>query len=462
MQTMNLRTFLRPLTLAMLLLTVASCGGSGRDGDGDCGVEAEKRFVLDVVDDWYLFQDDLPSSINPDAYDTADELLDALTANARAQGKDRFFSFLTTRQQEEAFFGEGETVAFGFVTKLREDDDGDFHLFVAKVEPGSPAAAAGFARGDEILAIGSSPQNMTSISSLQGDADDVQFQISQLFGAFQVGVTRSFSVQPLTGPTVTRTITKAVITLDPVPGTRIINRTGMTPIGYIAFDTFISPAESQLRDAFETFKAQNVRDVIVDLRYNGGGLVSVGELLADLLADDQDGEVMYRLLLNDKHQDEDETVRFNSQDESISALRIAFITTGSTASASELVINALEPYAEVALIGDPTFGKPVGQGGFEMPGCDTVLRLIAFETVNADDEGRYFDGLPTDDFSGDFCPAEDDLFAPRGDESEESTATALTWINSGACPSAKALARPMLTPRLAKPQLAQEQLPGLF
>jgi carboxyl-terminal processing protease len=459
-----LRTLFRPATLAMLALVLASCGGSG--GGGDCGVEAEKRFVLDVVDEWYLFQEDLPSSIDPDDYATADDLLDALTAEARAEGKDRFFSFLTSAQEEDAFFGEGETIAFGFITQLLPGDDSQhFRLFVAKVEPGSPADTAGFDRGDEILAIGPDPQHLTPIDSISGSEAEVRNEISFLFGPFQTGVTRSFEVAPIEGGAdVIRTMTKQVITLDPVPTTGIFTRQGTTPIGYVALDTFISPAEDQLRGAFASFKAENVRDIVVDLRYNGGGLIVVGELLANLLAADLVGETMYRILFNANHPEENEDVPFAAEPQAIVGLRIAFITTEGSASASELVINSLEPYAEVAIVGSPTFGKPVGQAGFRMDDCDTVLRLVAFETVNADNEGGYFNGLPTSQFSGDFCPAEDDLLAERGDPDEDSTATALFWVNNGVCPSsAKALTAPkILVPRLAKPRLAQEQLPGLF
>ncbi len=451
------------LAIAAMALLGTGCGGGG---GSSCGVEAQKRFVLSTVEDWYLFQDLLPSSVNLDAYATADDLLDALTANARAQGKDRFFSFLTTSQAEQQFFGEGQAVAFGLGTELRAGSDSQhWRLFITKVEPQSPAAVAGFDRGDEILAIGTSPQNLTSIDSLSGTQDQVSALVSQLFGPSQVGVQRSFRVQPRTAPsgqTVVRTATKALITLDPVPIIQIVPRSGTSPIGYVAMESFISPAEQQLRDAFATFQTNNVRDVIVDLRYNGGGLVSVAQTLASLMAQNHVGDPMFTFEFNSKHQDQNETEDFTSQAQGISADHIAFITTDATASASELTINSLEPYTDVAIVGGQTFGKPVGQGGFDMPDCDVVLRLIAFQTVNANGEGGYFTGLPDSQFSGDFCAANDDLTQERGDPAEDSTGTAISWLNNGACPSTgKSLAK-ALFPRTERPTLVEDNQPGLF
>jgi C-terminal processing protease CtpA/Prc len=439
------------ISAVVLLLALAGCGSSHR---ADCSVNAEKQFVLDLTPEWYLFLDLLPASINPDDYSSADDLLDALTAEARAQGKDRYFSFLTSAAGEDSFFGEGQVIGFGLRTLQRSEQ-----LFIAAVNAGSPAEASEFVRGDEILAIGTTPQNQQPVSELNAQPGGV----SAAFGPSEAGVTRSFRVRTPGGQIVDRTISKQLITLDPVPLTSTLPRSGLAPVGYIAFDTFIAPAESQLRDAFAAFKAQDVRDLIVDLRYNGGGLVDVAELLANLLAADRAGEVLFTTELNALHADENETVLFATQPQSVAALRIAFITTGASASASELVINSLEPYAQVAIIGSRTYGKPVGQFGFRLAGCDTALRLVAFRDVNRDGEGDFYDGLPDEQFDGAFCGADDDLGAARDDLAEDSTATALAWINQGVCPAAgKSLQPATYYPAPRRPSAAQTQLPGFF
>jgi hypothetical protein len=119
-------------------------------------------------------------------------------------------------------------------------------------------------------------------------------------------------------------------------------------------------------------------------------------------------------------------------------LRIAFITTGGTASASELVINSLAPHIEVVIIGEDTLGKAVGQYAFdqsqvpEWASCDTRLRLIAFQIVNGEGNGGYYNGLVS---SGGFtfCPAKDDLTRNFGDPEESSLNAALGWLNNGFC-----------------------------
>jgi C-terminal processing protease CtpA/Prc len=451
----KLRLWLSVLAIASTSLLGSGCGGGG--GGGECSQEAQKQFVLDTAEDWYLFQP-IPN-VNPDDYATADDLLDAITAQARAQGKDRFFSFLTTTAADDQFFGEGQSVAFGVGTELRDD-----RLFITRVENGdsaygiapAPASLAGFHRGDEVLAIGPDPDHLVSVQTLAA-----QGLVSAAFGPPTVGLQRSFRVQPFDGgdPEI-RTMQKALITLDPVP--IVIPQDGGDPIGYVALESFITPADRQLRDAFAAFQAQGIHDVIVDLRYNGGGLIDVAQVLASLLAEGHAGDPMFTFQFNAKHSDQNQTVDFGSESDAIAANRIAFIATDATASASELTINSLEPYADVAIIGGQTFGKPVGQSGFEMQPCGILLRLIAFQTVNANGEGGYFNGLPDAQFSGAFCAADDDLLHDRGDPAEDSTGTALSWIMNGTCPaSAKAFTKPLF-PRSERPTLLQDNQPGSF
>ena len=98
----------RTLAASALLVVIAGCGGGG-GGGGDssdgvptaCAEPARKQFVLNATRDWYLFDDLLPASVNPANFATAEALLDHLTATARAQGKDRYFSYLTTRAAEQ-------------------------------------------------------------------------------------------------------------------------------------------------------------------------------------------------------------------------------------------------------------------------------------------------------------------------------------------------------------------------
>ena len=115
----------------------AACGAAGRrrGGNDACDVTAQKEWVLATTRDWYYFDDLLPANVDLAQFPTAAELLDELTATARAQGKDRFFSFLTTRDEDSALLGEGEFIGFG----LRTRTDPGPRVFVSRglrAEPG--------------------------------------------------------------------------------------------------------------------------------------------------------------------------------------------------------------------------------------------------------------------------------------------------------------------------------------
>jgi carboxyl-terminal processing protease len=418
----------RPWTstlLAALGTLLASCGGGGdggSSGTGSCGETARKQWVLDVARDWYLYPETLPSSVDLSAYRTAEELLDALTATARAQNKDRFFSFLTTRSAENSLFDEGEFVGFGFSNRT---DDGN-RIFIIDVFAGSPAAETGLLRGDEVTAV----DGQSVASAIAGGTT-----FSELLGPTNSGVSRTLTILR-NGTTFDRTLTKRTVTLDPVPddnGVAILPRVGTTGVGYLRLRSYISTANAQLRDAFAQFRAQNVTDFIIDLRYNGGGLVSTAELIDDLLGGVLfANEVQFRMVHNTARSAQDSTVRFQSQPQSVSPVRIAFLTTGMTASASEINVNAMKPYVDVAIVGSDTLGKPVGQLAFDLQGCQDRLRLISFKIVNALDEGDYYTGLaPT--MPGSACAAEDTLDAPLGSVDDNLTREALDWLANGAC-----------------------------
>jgi hypothetical protein len=165
----------------------------------------------------------------------------------------------------------------------------------------------------------------------------------------------------------------------------------------------------------------------------------------------------------------------------MAAQKVAFIATGDTASASELVMNVLDAYPKladavtdrrVAIIGDRTYGKPVGQTIHTISACGLALFLVEIRLTNALGNGDYYDGLPdtAGHFTGPLCPAPDDLTHPLGDPAEGSVKEALTWITTGACSPAPAAAfragpaprGPDLHPLPAEPTLAQREMPGLF
>jgi hypothetical protein len=240
--------------------------------------------------------------------------------------------------------------------------------------------------------------------------------------------------------------------------------------------TFIDTADPALRSAFAQFRAAGITEVIVDLRYNGGGLVSIAELFGDLLGGGRStSDVFSYTTFRPEKSSNDSTRRFSPQPQSVNAMRIAFIGTAGTASASELVTNAFIPYlhANAALIGTNTYGKPVGQIAIDRSACDDRLRVIAFATQNAARQGNYFDGLAgTVEAS---CQAGDDLTHPLGDPQEASTRQALDFLAGRSCTRigtapvsaagrAQSLA-PMAPMELIvpdRPTTPQREVPGLF
>jgi C-terminal processing protease CtpA/Prc len=457
----------RALAALAASLALASCGSDGSTGGGLCTLDLANRFVYESTLDWYLYYPELLPDPLPDPADYSDpqDLLDALTAEARADGRDRHWSFVASYSALMAYYSSGGSVGFGFSLQFRGD-----RLFVAQVMPGSAAAAAGFHRGDEVLEISSGG---TTLWPSSGGS------LSDAIGPPEAGVTRSFSVARVEdGATVERTATKAAYTLDPVPSYRLLDRgEGVPPVGYVSLVTFILTADAQLREAFAAFAAAGVQDVIVDLRYNGGGEVSTAIVLASLLGGGLEGETLFSWYHNPAHlSDTPDPEPFAPETSSITVRRIAFVTTGASASASELVASALEPYVEVAIVGGRTYGKPVGQYGFVLSSCDLMLGLIAFGTRNAQGDGAYFDGLPDDQgaFSGPLCEASDDLAHEMGDPLEESTGAALAFVGTGACPAAPIgpaaglrssllrTSRGAVHPAAADPTPAQRDVAGLF
>lgn len=479
------------LVLAAALL-VSACGGKGIDTSptsglpgatsaADCSTASLDQAVLNTARQWYLFPETLPPSIDPASYTTVGAFVDALTAQARADGKDRFFSATTSIATETALL-QGTTAGFGF-TLLESASTGT--VSIAQVFAGSAAADAGFVRGDALLEVGSTPTTLVPVAQLLASPGG----LNDAIGPSSAGEARTLSWRSADGMVRTATLTKRSFDLDAVPtaGVRILTLPDGRRVGHLSLRSFVSDARSAgeaadlaaLRNAFSQFAAKNVRDLIIDLRYNGGGLVSIAELLMNLIAGDRAGQVAFETRYNPLQAARLEVATLALQPQTVPTLRVAFIATDKTASASELVINAVAPYARTAMIGSRSFGKPVGQLAFDVAACDFRLRLVAFRSVNRDGDGDYYLGLPYAGFTragGVACRATDDLSRQPGDSAEAMTAEALAWLGSpsGSC-SAGAIAAADETGTLAgtqtrtktaapfqAPSPLQDYLPGTY
>jgi C-terminal processing protease CtpA/Prc len=142
-----------------------------------------------------------------------------------------------------------------------------------------------------------------------------------------------------------------------------------------------------------------------------------------------EGRILATFQHNDKNTALNEDLRFKTAPpQTLNLARLFVITTRGSASASELLINSLRPHLPVVVIGDDTYGKPVGQYGFTF--CDKVLAPVAFKLVNSEGQGDFFDGIPPD------CRAADDIDHELGSAEEASLSEALNFVRTGSCRSA--------------------------
>ena len=477
-----MRTLQKSISTTAIAALLASCGGGSSGGgtigaspppsppptDATCSLRSRQDFALGALNANYLFPETLPANTDPTPFANVSDYLDFLTATARAQRRDRFFTFITSIAEENAFNTSGATAGFGI--RLMNDAT-TRRTFIIEAFEGAPALAAGIDRGAEIVAIGTSAnalRNVSDIIAAEGAAG-----VSAALGPSTAGLSRILRITDAQG-TRDLSVTKANFSLSPVSsryGSRIIEDSGRR-IGYLNLRTFISSADPQLRAAFDSFRAAGISQFIIDFRYNGGGLVSTAELMGDLLGGNRSrSDVFSNTIFRPERSANNETKRFNPQSQSVSPVKIAFITTGASASASELIINSFAPYlrADLALIGGNTFGKPVGQIAFDRAACDDRLRVVAFSTRNSVGFDDYFNGLAAS--VGSTCQAADDVTRPLGDAQEASVRTALDFLAGRSCTpitvggqtgqSVRAARGPvMLSP--TNPTVAQREIPGLF
>ncbi len=406
---------LHRLLLISFFVTVLAACGSGGDDDAfvqppplaGCSVGEQNQFVIDLMKDIYFWLDELPATVSAADYNSPEETMAALLF----EPLDRF-SGIRDQAANDAFFSESQFIGVGITLRFTDDN----RVLLAQVFGDGPAAAAGLARGYEILQI-----NGQDVGAVLAAGDSV----SALFGEDEVGVNVDVRYRDMAGSVADVSFAKALVTIETVTTASVIMVDG-TPTAYLGFRNFVEPSFEALRDAFALFAAEGATELILDVRYNGGGLISVAEFLSSLIGGvNTDGEIFARRVHNRLNSNFNEDTRFTGETNALNVNKMVVITTGASASASELVINGLAPFMDITLVGEKSFGKPVGSYGYDF--CDKTAVPIAFSNVNALDEGDYFDGFEVD------CPVADDLTQPLGSELEGMLAEAITVMSTGAC-----------------------------
>jgi hypothetical protein len=423
------RAFALASTVAALL---AACGG-GDDGNAPeqpaaaCTVEAQKSWLATYMDDQYLWYATKPNP-DPAPYTDVASYFEALKTPGVAGDPNLpqdVWSYTTPSAVYSQFYDEGRTLGYGLaVAGLEVQGQPERPLRVRHVEAKSPAAEAGLKRGDTLVSINGVPAS----NVIAGD------DYSVLTPALAGDVLR-LVVRDAQGTERDVDLAARVFELTPLADARIVQSPAGTPIGYVALKDFISQATAPLENAFASFKADGVRELVLDLRYNGGGLVSMAGTLASYAVGARAADQTFALLRhNDKQQARNSPFRFGALASALGASRVFVLSGARTCSASELVINGLEPFVQVVQIGDVTCGKPVGFVPVDR--CGTTFSAVSFESVNAVGEGRYWDGLAP------HCAVADDLDHPLGDRDEALLAAAHGYVDGGACPAASARERP--------------------
>jgi carboxyl-terminal processing protease len=467
-----------PVVVALIAaaLLTACGGGGGKDGPdagsglpasstlaGQCAatnslataasrtatLDTERRWVRSYMDEAYLWYREIPAVNTADASfnlasvpDSLDNYFEALKSRQRttsASGKLRDeFSFTYPTVAWEQLSQSGVVAGFGAEWILGSPTP-PRNVRVAYVDPRTPAATAAVARGWRVVSVGgvSIDDNTTAGIAVINEG---------LFSP-RTGQPYNFVFEDAAGAQRQVTMTAAQITKTPVQNVRTIS-TPTGNVGYMTFNDHILPAEGQLVGAFTQLASQGVNDLVLDLRYNGGGYLYIASQIGYMVAGNTRtaNKTFEKLQFNDKRAAEtasaDNNTPFynvasgeantgttaNTPLPTLNLSRVYVLASPGTCSASEAIVNGLRGVGvEVILVGGTTCGKPYGFTAKD--NCGISYFPIEFKGVNQLSFGDYADGFaPTAT-----CTVADDFSKALGDSSEGMLAAALNHRATGSC-----------------------------
>ncbi|MFT5750021.1 MAG: carboxyl-terminal processing protease [Ancylomarina sp.] len=398
--------------ILILLFTFTACSK-----DDDEKEPTKEETVIDVLDDimeqWYLWNDELPN-LNSNNYNDLNKYFeDQLVAQDK-------WSFIADLESLLAFFEDGTYTGLGFDLKYEKGND---IPYVSLVYNESALYTQGITRGWKLVDVNGSSTNDLTESQIQ---------------SMLAWETSSAWFESSSGEQKKVNLTKKEMNQNTVIKKAVIP-TENKKVAYLVFDSFLDSSEAELNEAFDFFRAEGAEELVLDMRYNGGGSTKIANQLAGLITGNNYAEQVFsKYIFNESQTSENFSEEFISQNSALNFDRIFVITTSATASASELVINSLKPYMgaeNIILIGSTTHGKPVGMNVFEVGEFNLAVVPITFHITDKNGEGYYFEGIPVD------YTIEDDLTHDWGDIDETNLKAALDYINNNSFPAVTSRAK---------------------
>ncbi len=328
---------------------------------------------------------------------------------------DRFSWFIDDYVAQANSF-QGISTRYGFTQRtIQINEAGDIVISIRLVEPDSPAGQAGMKRGDIINAINGVVLNEDNVNTAFAGLSNETVTLS--FVSEKDGVLTSLG---------DKTMTRALVASNHVHFQKVFDNIGGKKVGYLVYNQFSDSFNDELNAAFAVFKNEGITELVLDLRFNGGGSGLATTYLGSMIYAQAETGLMYETKFNSKHSDFNSFESFQNQltikntaldnigEEPINRLntlsRIYILTSGGTASASELVINGLKPYmSSVILVGTTTYGKNVGSITlYDSPETDFLseddansihkyaMQPICIQVFNKNGESDYTQGFEPD------------------------------------------------------------------
>lgn len=378
-----------------------------------CADSAQSNaLVWEYLQEWYLWNESLPSNFNSAQYQSTAALIEEIK---KYNNYDLWSTALPKTRYSEQFL-QAQSASYGIKFGFEEATQ-SLRVFV--VYPNSPADQQGLQRGDRISAIDGIP-----VADLK---ETTAFENLMMPGKAGVDSEINVTWQNTDGEIRQASIARAITQHERIifTGTYAV---GGSNVGYLVYDMFDHASSANLNHAIVQLKKNNIDTLILDLRYNPGGMGHIANQLASQIAGENvRGETFNYLKYNDLKSSENHSIPFTLLEgqETLHLDSLIVLTSTRTASASELLINSLRPHINVVLIGEQTSGKPVGMRAVAM--CEEVIFAVTQHNLNSEMQGDYFGGLDVD------CPVEDSVTAQWGELDDRVFNEALYWLENGKC-----------------------------